>query len=55
MKKINWVVKMFTEWQMYRNDLSITEKIQCDLDDVDTVTRENLCYAMTRFIRGETY
>ena len=35
---------------MYRNDFSITEKIQCDLDDVDTVTRENLCYAMTRFI-----
>ena len=35
---------------MYRNDFSITEKIQCDIDDVDTVTRENLCYAMTRFI-----
>ena len=50
MKKINWVVKMFSEWRMYRNGSGSIEFIECDLGDVDTVTRENLCYVMCRFI-----
>ena len=38
MKKINWVVKMFSEWRMYHNGYGSIEHIGCDLDDVDSVT-----------------
>ena len=50
MKKINWVVKMFSEWRLYRNEFSITEQIECDLEDVDNISRETLSFAMTRFL-----
>ena len=50
MKKVNWVVKMYNEWRMYRNGYGSIEYIECDLDEIESVTRENLCYAMTRFI-----
>ena len=37
-QKINWVIKMYSEWRQYRNAIPSMEFIYCDLDKIDTVT-----------------
>ena len=49
-KKINWVIKMYSDWCQYRNAIPSMEFIYCDLDDLHTITQGNLCFAMMRFI-----
>ena len=41
---------MFSEWRQYRNGLGSMEFIKCDLSDIGNITKQNLCFAMTRFI-----
>ena len=51
MKKINWVVNMFSEWHSYCNAYAVMmETIDCDLHDLRSITKSNLNFAMTRFI-----
>ena len=50
--KIKWAVKAFREWRIMRLDREEceTEILNCDLDDMATVTKENLEFSMCRFI-----
>ena len=50
MKKIKWATKMYREWWMYRNDGNDCEKIDCNLDEKSTITRESLNFAIPHFI-----
>ena len=50
MKKVNWVTKMFSEWHCARNQFPDMEHIFADLDNVFTLTVENLSYALCQFI-----
>ena len=49
MKKIRWVPKMYREWKTFHNTSGF-DYIECDLDDVRTITKENLIFAMAHFI-----
>ena len=49
LKKVTWVHRMFSEWRLRRNYGG--EIIACDLDDHETITEENLVFAMCRFLR----
>ena len=49
MRKVNWVKNMYDDWRSYRHSLGL-QYIDCDLDDVTTITEESLVYAVTRFI-----
>ena len=50
--KIKWAVKAFREWRAMRLDRKCCEKeiLHCDLDDIATVTKENLEHSLCRFI-----
>ena len=50
MKKVRWVTKMYRDWRTYRDSLAKSEKIVWDLDDKNSITKESLIYAMSRFI-----
>ena len=50
-RKISWVRKMYSQWRLHRNDVHSTETIMCDLDDHESITIENITFALTRFIR----
>ena len=50
MKKIHWVTKMYREWRNYRNSTASLQNISCDLDEIDTISKERLVFAMCRFI-----
>ena len=50
MKKVNWVVKMFKEWRMSRNNQPGVEQVECDLDNKATITVESIVFTLTRFI-----
>ena len=50
MKKVNWVTKMYREWREYRHSLPNLQKVECDLDDKSTITKETLVFALTRFL-----
>ena len=41
---------MYDDWRAYHNGLGYLNFIVCDLDDASTLTPENLCYALCRFI-----
>ena len=47
MKKIYWVTNMYYEWRESRNLLPNMEFIHADLDDVLTLTTENLSLALS--------
>ena len=49
MKKVNWVKKMYKDWRIYRHSLGL-EYISCDLENVTSITKESLIFALTRFI-----
>ena len=48
-KKIDWVVRMYRDWRVYRNGLGL-HYIVCDVDDMSTVTQESLNFALCRFV-----
>ena len=49
MKKVRWAVKMYREWRDHRHSLGL-QFIDCDLDDVNSITMESLKFAMCRFL-----
>ena len=49
MKKVNWVKKMYKDWRIYRHSLGL-EYISCDLENVTSITKESLIFALTQFI-----
>ena len=51
LKKVTWVRRMFSQWRLDHNKNSMDETIMCDLDDHETITEDNLVFAMCRFIR----
>ena len=50
MKKVKWVTGMYRDWRNYRNNNPQLESIDCDLDEVCTITEDSLIYAVTRFL-----
>ena len=50
MKKVNWVFNMFRDWRNYRNNSNELENVECDLDEVRRITKENLIHAVVRFL-----
>ena len=48
MKKINWVVSMYRDWRSVRNFES--DYINCDLDNAESITQDELSFALCRFI-----
>ena len=48
-KKIKWAVKMYHDWRSFRHENGF-ENIACDLDEKDTITYENLVFALVRFL-----
>ena len=50
MKKVNWVTKMYSEWRSARNSLPQFETIVADLDNVFSLTVENLSFALCHFM-----
>ena len=50
MKKISWVVNMYTDWKEYRNSLGNVSDIHCDLYDVSTINEYSLKFALCRFL-----
>ena len=38
MKKVKWVTKMYKDWRNFRQSRETLENIECDLDDVHTIT-----------------
>ena len=48
-KKVRWVTKMFHEWREYRHASGL-EFIYCNLDEISTITKESVIYALCRFV-----
>ena len=44
------VRKMYIEWRNYRNSVSPGEQIFLDLENLSTITEENVSFAVSRFI-----
>ena len=49
-KKINWVTKMYRDWRNFRASCESLENIECDLNDVMTITEENAIYTLVCFL-----
>ena len=47
---MKWVLKMYNDWRSYRNSQPELENISCNLDDLTTVTKDNLMFAVCRFL-----
>ena len=50
MKKVSWVKGMFQEWRYHRNMSPNFSDIVCDLDNISSITKENVIFAVCRFI-----
>ena len=46
MKKVKWVTTMYIAWRQYRHSLGL----DCDLDDVSTINKESLIFALCQFV-----
>ena len=44
-KKINWVRKMYSQWQLERNELQVHDIITYDLDDDELLLKKHLYMA----------
>ena len=42
MKKVRWAKNMYCDWREYRNNREDLESFECNLDDINTVTKEKL-------------
>ena len=49
-KKINWAKGMFNDWRMFRNNSPILENVKCDLSNLGSFTKEELCVDLCKFI-----
>ncbi|CAC5383071.1 unnamed protein product [Mytilus coruscus] len=50
-KKMRWAINVFRKWQMERNELTKRdENISCIQPDLKEMTKDELCYSLSRFI-----
>ena len=49
-KKIKWVTKMYREWRVVRNMNKTLSDIECDFDEVSTLTKANVVEGVCRFL-----
>ncbi|CAG2195298.1 unnamed protein product [Mytilus edulis] len=61
-KKMRWAINVFRKWQLERNELAKRdENISCIAPDIEEMTKDELCYSLSRFIcevikeNGEDY
>ncbi|CAC5396558.1 unnamed protein product [Mytilus coruscus] len=61
-KKMRWAINVFRKWQLERNELAKRdENISCIRPDLEEMTKDELCYSLSRFIcevikeNGEDY
>ena len=50
MKKVNWVHRMYYNWRAYINNSPHLENIECDIEDINSLTRYDLKQAVCKFI-----
>ena len=52
-KKIEWAVKMYNEWRCNRmKQLFVESQIRrSDVNEINELSKDDLCFALTRFIR----
>ena len=50
MKKVYWATKMYHEWRSFRNKSRDLENVDCDLDDIATISKFSLVKGISRFI-----
>ena len=50
MKKVHWVRRMYGDWRLFRESQANLRSYSCNLDDIETVNKEDLNEAMCRFI-----
>ena len=50
MKKIRWAVNMYCDWMDYRNNSPTLMNVECDLNNVATITKASLSSALCKFI-----
>ena len=50
MKKVKWAKGVFQEWRYHRNLSPDFSDIHCDLDDLSTISVQNLNFALCHFI-----
>ena len=49
-RKIKWVRKMYSQWQLQRNEANPQDQIKCDLDDDETINQADFVYGVCRFV-----
>ena len=49
LKKIKWATNMYRDWRNFRHANGF-ERIECDLDNKESITLENLVFALVRFL-----
>ncbi|CAG2252454.1 unnamed protein product [Mytilus edulis] len=61
-KKMRWAINVFRKWQLERNELAKRdENISCIAPDIEEMTKDELCYSLSRFVcevikeNGEDY
>ena len=52
-KKVKWVKGMYVDWRNFRNSQDDLQSFQYDIEDIETVTKENLTDALCRFLTEE--
>ena len=50
MKKVRWAKNMYCDWRNYHNSRDDLESFECDLYDINTLSKEKLNKALCRFI-----
>ena len=50
MKKVHWVRRMYVDWCNFRNSQDDLQSYECDIENVNSITKENLSHALCRFI-----
>ena len=50
MKKVRWVLKMYREWRIYRNESSEIVDVDCNLDDENTINKNSFVSGVCQFL-----
>ena len=50
LKKVSWVKNMFQHWREFRNSCDDLQNVECDLDDIESISQESLKFALCRFL-----
>ena len=50
MKKVAWVRNMYNDWRLFRNGHSTLKSVNCDLEQLGSFSKEELCEDLCHFI-----